>query len=139
MSMNLLGCGGLMRGIKIPLQDFALKRQGGLCAKGVVGAYLRDTMVYNYTGYQSQWYNPNSRPCLVRCRNNTLKVLFIADKAISNYSLTSLILGVVYCLFYKARLAHTQSERVSRLYSHLSFDPRTSVQLTSHACSLACM
>ena len=36
------GVGGLMRGIKIPQQDFALKRQGGLCARG---AYLRDTTV----------------------------------------------------------------------------------------------
>ena len=34
--------GELMRGIKIPPQDFALKTQGGLCARG---AYLRDTMV----------------------------------------------------------------------------------------------
>ena len=35
------------------------------------------------------------------------------------YSLTSLILRVVYCQFCKARLAHhhdTQSERVWRLY-----------------------
>ena len=36
--------GGLMCGIKIPLQDFALKMQGGLMRKG--GAYLRDTTVY---------------------------------------------------------------------------------------------
>ena len=28
------GGGELMRGIKIPLQDFALKMQGGLCARG---------------------------------------------------------------------------------------------------------
>ena len=28
------GVGGLMRGIKIPQQDFTLKRQGGLCARG---------------------------------------------------------------------------------------------------------
>ena len=34
--------GVLMRGIKIPPQDFLLKMQGGLCARG---AYLRDTMV----------------------------------------------------------------------------------------------
>ena len=33
-----------MRGIKIPLQDFALKMQGGLKRMG--GAYLRDTTVY---------------------------------------------------------------------------------------------
>ena len=40
--------GGLMRGIKIPLQDFALKIQGGgLCVRG--GAYLRDTMVSTWT------------------------------------------------------------------------------------------
>ena len=32
-----------MRGIKIPLHDFALKMQGGLMREG--GAYLRDTMV----------------------------------------------------------------------------------------------
>ena len=30
------GVEGLMRGIKIPQQDFALKRQGGLCARGGV-------------------------------------------------------------------------------------------------------
>ena len=35
--------GGLMCGIKIPLQDFALKMQGDLCARG---AYLRDTIWY---------------------------------------------------------------------------------------------
>ena len=34
-----------MRGIKIPQQDFALKRQGGLMREGG-GAYLRDTTVY---------------------------------------------------------------------------------------------
>ena len=33
-----------MRGIKIPLQDFALKMQGGAYARGG-GAYLRDTTV----------------------------------------------------------------------------------------------
>ena len=38
------GVGGLMHGIKIPQQDFALKRQGGgAYARG--GAYLRDTTV----------------------------------------------------------------------------------------------
>ena len=30
--------GGLMRGIKIPLHDFALKMQGGLCVRGGVFA-----------------------------------------------------------------------------------------------------
>ena len=35
---------GLMRGIKIPPQDFGLKMQGGLMREGG-GAYLRDTMV----------------------------------------------------------------------------------------------
>ena len=35
--------GGLMRGIKIPPQDFPLKMQGGAYARG--GAYLRDTTV----------------------------------------------------------------------------------------------
>ena len=34
-----------MHGIKIPQQDFALKMQGGLCARGG-GAYLRDTTVF---------------------------------------------------------------------------------------------
>ena len=34
-----------MRGIKIPLHDFALKMQGGAYARG--GAYLRDTTVYD--------------------------------------------------------------------------------------------
>ena len=33
------------------------------------------------------------------------KALFIADNAISNNPLTSLILSVVYCQFYKATLA----------------------------------
>ena len=37
--------GGLMRGIKIPQQDFALKMPGGLMRKGGGGAYLRDTTV----------------------------------------------------------------------------------------------
>ena len=34
-----------MGGVKIPLQDFALKMQGGAYARG--GAYLRDTTVYS--------------------------------------------------------------------------------------------
>ena len=38
----LWGVGGLMRGIKIPQQDFALKMQGAY-ARG--GAYLWDTTV----------------------------------------------------------------------------------------------
>ena len=38
-----MGGGGLMCGVKIPLQDFALKMQGGAYARG--GAYLRDTTV----------------------------------------------------------------------------------------------
>ena len=33
-----------MCGIKMPLQDFPLKMQGGLCARG---AYLRHTAVYS--------------------------------------------------------------------------------------------
>ena len=37
------GGGGLMRGIKIPQQDFELKMPGGAYARG--GAYLRDTTV----------------------------------------------------------------------------------------------
>ena len=37
-----------MRRIKTPLQDFALKMQGGLMCKG---AYLRDTMVLSYHPY----------------------------------------------------------------------------------------
>ena len=36
--------GGLVRGIKIPQQDFALKMQGGLMHEE--GAYLRDTTVH---------------------------------------------------------------------------------------------
>ena len=36
---------GLMHGIKIPLQDFALKMQGGLMHEGGGGAYLWDPMV----------------------------------------------------------------------------------------------
>ena len=45
MSLCLRGGGGLMRGIKIPQQDFALKMQGGgLMREG--GAYLRDITVY---------------------------------------------------------------------------------------------
>ena len=36
----------------------------------------------------------------------TPKALFIANNPISNHSLTSLILRVVYCQFYKAMLAH---------------------------------
>ena len=40
-----------MRGIKIPPQDFALKMQGGLCARG---AYLRDTTVsFHHTKFGS--------------------------------------------------------------------------------------
>ena len=35
--------GGLMRGIQIPLQDFALKNAGVAYARG--GAYLRETTV----------------------------------------------------------------------------------------------
>ena len=38
-----------MRRIKIPLQDFALKMQGGAYARGE--AYLRDTTVYIYLLY----------------------------------------------------------------------------------------
>ena len=36
-----LGVGGLMRGIKIPQQDFALKMRGG------GGGYLGDTTVFS--------------------------------------------------------------------------------------------
>ena len=39
------GGGGLMRGIKIPPHDFALKMQGGGGAYAQGGAYLRDTTV----------------------------------------------------------------------------------------------
>ena len=45
----LLGGGGLKHRIKIPQQDFALKRQGGGGGGGAYargGAYLRDTRVY---------------------------------------------------------------------------------------------
>ena len=47
-----------------------------------------------------------------------------------HYFLTSLILRVVYCQFCKARLAHTQSKRDNM---HLTFDPWTSVQITSYS------
>ena len=43
MSLLLGGGGGLMRGIKTPQYEFALKMQGGLMREG--GAYLRDTTV----------------------------------------------------------------------------------------------
>ena len=46
MSMSLLLGWGLMRGIKIPHQDFALKMQGGLMRKG---GYFRDTTVFTCT------------------------------------------------------------------------------------------
>ena len=36
-----------MHGIKIPLQDFAPKMQGGAYARG--GAYLRDTTVHSFS------------------------------------------------------------------------------------------
>ena len=35
-----------MRGIKIPQQDFALKRRGGLCARGGVFAGHYGTIIY---------------------------------------------------------------------------------------------
>ena len=41
------GGGGLMRGIKIPQQDFALKMPGGAYARG--GAYLQDTTVLAFS------------------------------------------------------------------------------------------
>ena len=41
------GVGWLMRGIKIPQQDLALKMQRGLCVCGG-GRYLWDTMVLPY-------------------------------------------------------------------------------------------
>ena len=43
LALPFAGWGGLMH-IKIPLQDFALKMQGGAYARG--GAYLRDTTVH---------------------------------------------------------------------------------------------
>ena len=45
--MTLLrgGGGGLMRRIKVPQQDFALKTQGGLMREGRGGRYLQDTTV----------------------------------------------------------------------------------------------
>ena len=63
---------------------------------------------YNYTGYQCQCYVPNSQLCFVR------GCIIYSRQC---YSLTSLILRVVYSQFCKARLAHTQSERVSRLFA----------------------
>ena len=46
-----------MRGIKIPLQDIALKMQGGLMREGGGGAYLRDTTVY--VPYSSKFSRDN--------------------------------------------------------------------------------
>ena len=45
----LLGGGGLMHGIKIPQQDFALKMQGGLMRKGGGGG-ICGTLWYKFIG-----------------------------------------------------------------------------------------
>ena len=50
---------GLMRGIKILQQDFALKMRGGLCARGV--AYLRDTKVYIFLSQGLQYLHSCSK------------------------------------------------------------------------------
>ena len=49
MSMSLLLGWGLMRGIKIPHQDFALKMQGGLMRKGGIFGTLRYLHVPRFT------------------------------------------------------------------------------------------
>ena len=45
-----------MRRIKIPPQDYALKTQGGLCARG---AYLRDTTVNTVCLVHSDQFSAN--------------------------------------------------------------------------------
>ena len=56
INISTAGCvffGGLMRGLKIPQYEFALKMQGGLMREGGGGgggAYLRDTTVYRASG-----------------------------------------------------------------------------------------
>ena len=50
MSMSLLLGWGLMRGIKIPHQDFALKMQGGAYAQG--GVFSGHYGIYMYQGLQ---------------------------------------------------------------------------------------
>ena len=45
-----------MRRIKIPPQDFALKTQGGLCARG---AYLQDTTVNTVCLVHSDQFSAN--------------------------------------------------------------------------------
>ena len=63
-------------------------------------------------GYQC--YLPYSQLCLARGRYmHTEDVIYSRQR----YSLTSLKPRVVYCQFCKARLAHTQSKRVSRLFA----------------------
>ena len=62
----LLGGGGLMRGIKIPQQDFTLKMQGGLMRKG--GVYLRDTMVQVYWSSKCSVVTIEDNHSLVSCK-----------------------------------------------------------------------
>lgn len=57
------------------------------------------------------------------------KVLFIADNALSNYHLTSLIPSVVYCQFYQTCM---HKVRVSRLLSYLTLGALC-VYVASHA------
>ena len=54
---------------------------------------------------------------------------------ISNYTLTSFILRVVYCQSRKGRLAHTKGEIVLlvKTIMHVTVDPGTSAHLASHA------
>ena len=61
--------------------------------------------------------------------------IFLADNTVSNYSLTdpqSSLLSVL-----QRQPAHTKA-RESQDYLHLTFDPWTSVWVTSYTCSLVC-
>ena len=62
----------------------------------------------------------------------TLKALFIADHAISNYPLTVLILTVVssHICMHKAK--------ESQDYLHVTFGPGTYVRIASHTSSIGC-
>ena len=51
LTVYMLRRGGLMRGMKIPSQDFALQMQGGLMREG--GAYLRDTTVLGFSQFSN--------------------------------------------------------------------------------------
>ena len=93
-----------------------------------MGCIALQQLKYDYTGYQCQCQSLSCTSSLC-----TPKALFIA---------TSLIHRVI-CQFCKARLAHTQTKRVSRLFAFdhryyrlyvvydLTFNPRTSAQITT--------